>query len=51
MKTEGIPLAFGGGIFEEGVGVSELVESCLGVGIRISNGDHALTAARFGVRS
>lgn len=51
VKTEGIPLAFGGGIFEEGVGIGELVESCLGVGIRISNGDYALTAARFGVRS
>jgi N-acetylglucosamine kinase-like BadF-type ATPase len=51
LKTEGIPLAFGGGIFEEGVGVSELVESSLGEGIRISNGNHALTAARFGVRS
>ncbi len=51
LKKEGIPLAFGGGISEEGVGVSKLVESYLGEVVLIGNGDHAFTAAKFGVRS
>mgnify|MGYP000479322685 CR=1 FL=1 len=50
LKKEGIPLAFGGGISEASVGVSELVESYLGEVVQIGNGDHALTAAKFGVR-
>jgi glucosamine kinase len=51
LKKEGIPLAFGGGISEAGVGVRELVESYLGVAVLTSNGDHALTAAKFGAKS
>ena len=50
LKKEGIPLAFGGGISESSVGVSELVESYLGEVVQIGNEDHALTAAKFGVR-
>ncbi|MBU3692861.1 MAG: hypothetical protein FGM47_05015 [Candidatus Nanopelagicaceae bacterium] len=51
LNKEGIPLAFGGGIAEEVVGVRELVESQLGVAVLTSNGDHALTAAKFGAKS
>ena len=51
LKTGGIPLAFGGGISEESVGVYELVESCLGQKVLVGKGDYALSAAKFGLNS
>jgi glucosamine kinase len=51
LKKESISLAFGGGISDESIGISKLVESYMGEVIQISSGDYALTAARFGVKS
>lgn len=44
-----LPLAFGGGISEKEVGVSDLLETKLGGAIKISKSDHSLTAAKLGL--
>lgn len=51
LKIEGIPVAFGGGISEESVGVREIFENYLGEVVLSGNRDNALTAARFGIKS
>jgi hypothetical protein len=49
VKSESMPIAFGGGIATASLGIDKALEEKLGRKIQVNSHDHSLTAAMLGL--
>jgi hypothetical protein len=49
VKSQNMPIAFGGGIATASLGIGKVLEEKLGRNIVVNSHDHSLTAAKLGL--
>jgi hypothetical protein len=49
VKSQNMPIAFGGGIATASLGIGKVLEEKLGRKIAVNSNDHSLTAAKLGL--